>query len=922
MDASAMGTRQTAVRQRKGLGRYKKGKRLGQGAFGTVYQGIDQLTGQFVAIKVINADVLNQDEEVGNEFALLQKLSHKNIVRYIDYEYSEDATVLRIYLEYVDGGSLASVVKQYGRLSEVVCSTYTDQVLRGLQYLHSHNVLHRDIKPANLLVSIDASVKLADFGASKKIQDGAEGLQETKFVGTPAYVAPEAIRGRHTFAADVWSLGCTLLELATGKQPWHGAITYTDVKDFIGQVGTGEVRPLIPEYLSETLAEFLGRALRIDPVERATCEELLTHPFTTFHEDVDEDEEGEEWEEYEEWFDEELEESDDGDDAPGAHAAGGGGGGGGVKSTIDALFVTEDLSDSDSDSDCDGASDGPDTAAVTATTSGGAALLVTAQHQLGGENASQGPTPTKAPPGAAPAAAEEDPDPLSGTSKTVKTDHSSKSKSSPRIKPMSPVGASPGGAASGVVKLKRVVRNAIISKRAVNAFALKGACPSPTSGWNFHNFHKLGAVSKGAAGKSAPLVEADLSDDEADDDKCDMTGLFIAAHHCNDVLAKGFFANFERRPSQTTAELPEPAVEATHVDPTGATALTDYLSISGTPDGLVTIDLRDHKPAPPPPTTTDELPDYVTYKFDVFFHENTTPTELYERIGQPIIRCLMKSSTPGKKVSITCAGMPYSGKSQTVIGKDNVYEKSQMGFLPLIIKSLYDSYGAQYDFYISSMCCRKEKAGVFDNVNHTLIDGVSDWEVLRGQVLQKAGTWQEALADLDLSKLGFLGVKSPHMLVIEVRPKGADAVTSTLFVTLLYGRQWTYWLNGLTFLVHRHFIYGNTLAASSSGHCLLSNPATPHSGGDAESGLGSRQTTGAQNERESLQLELQRYISNEFFGILEQIYHDGTSMNYILHNFHGLAGHLNDIVSSLSALGSATREAPPTALATGHEIET
>ena len=115
-------TRHAQARQKKGLGRYRKGRKLGQGAFGTVYQGIDQLTGQFVAIKVIQVEHLNSDEEVRNEFDLLQTLSHDNIVRYFDLELSEDNSVVKIYLEYVDGGSLASVIKQYGRLSEEVWS--------------------------------------------------------------------------------------------------------------------------------------------------------------------------------------------------------------------------------------------------------------------------------------------------------------------------------------------------------------------------------------------------------------------------------------------------------------------------------------------------------------------------------------------------------------------------------------------------------------------------------------------------------------------------------------------------------------------------------------------------------------------------------------------------------------------------------
>ena len=101
------------------------------------------------------------------------------------------------------------------------------------------------------------------------------------------------------------------------------------------------------------------------------------------------------------------------------------------------------------------------------------------------------------------------------------------------------------------------------------------------------------------------------------------------------------------------------------------------------------------------------IPRELRYKFDVFFNESTTPTQLFQRIGSPIIRTLMRGRTMGKKVSITCCGMPYSGKSQTVIGRDNASKRGQMGFLPLIIQKLYEEFGTSHDFYLSSMCCRK-----------------------------------------------------------------------------------------------------------------------------------------------------------------------------------------------------------------------
>eukprot|EP01059_Diplonema_ambulator_P035709 TRINITY_DN8528_c0_g3_i2.p1 TRINITY_DN8528_c0_g3~~TRINITY_DN8528_c0_g3_i2.p1 ORF type:complete len:838 (+),score=199.16 TRINITY_DN8528_c0_g3_i2:809-3322(+) len=794
-------TRHALARQRKGLGRYRKGRQLGQGAFGTVYQGIDQLTGEFVAIKEVLVENLNSDEEIRNEFDLLQKLSHKNIVRYIDFEFNRDNTVLRIYLEYIDGGSLASIVKQYGRLSEHVCRTYMAQVLCGLQYLHSKGVLHRDIKPANLLVSIDASVKLADFGASKKIEGGAEGLTETKFVGTPAYVAPEAIKGKHTFAGDLWSLGCTLLELTTAKTPWVGVIQYSDVRDFIKQIAEADVTPPIPDFLSDECQDFLVRCLQRDVSKRADCEELLNHSFLKF--DEQEEESGEEYEE-----DEEMEEEEE----P-------------VLSTMDMLFKTTNLDSTKIDTDL--VLGDPAIASPTLQATLTAPLTV--------------PTPSASP--------------IMGLVPNPNSKSMSKLKKSPQVQ------LSPGRGA-------------------------EGGAMEPPEGW------------------FTPTPKLVLKEVESDNEADDMCGLFIAAHHCNDVVAKGFFTTFERRDgaidgnntNPLTASVESPLHNSQHLVAKGLASppslyntrlgsesmmtedAVNYVSISGTPDGLITLDLKAQEAI-----RGEHIPEQLTFKFDVFFNEKTTPKELFKRIGDPLIHTLMRSKTPGKKVTITCAGMPYSGKSQTVIGKDNVYHETQMGFLPLIIKKLYEDYSSTHEFYIASMCCRKEKKGVFDNLNHKLISGVADWNILRTCVLKQAKTWRDAVSDLDLSKLAFLGVKSPHMLVFESRKRGKNTVTGTLFVTLFYGRQWTYWLNGLTFLVHHYFLYTHAISDSSI-----------------------RTTEGTETVHE----ELARYTSNEFFGIVEQIYKDEESMNYILHNFHGLSGHLDEIVSSLNALGSATRQAP------------
>eukprot|EP01062_Namystynia_karyoxenos_P027073 TRINITY_DN20875_c0_g1_i1.p1 TRINITY_DN20875_c0_g1~~TRINITY_DN20875_c0_g1_i1.p1 ORF type:complete len:853 (+),score=237.58 TRINITY_DN20875_c0_g1_i1:118-2676(+) len=266
-------------RKRTNLCRYLKGQQLGQGAYGIVYQGIDTLTGKFVAIKEVKADTVRE------ELSTLQVLNHRNIVRYIDYELADGGMML-IYLELVEGGSLASVLSQFGCLAEPVVRAYTGQTVQGLRYLHSQGVSHRDIKPANLLVTSDGTVKLADFGTAatlfaKGTPDAPGGKGVASLVGTPQYLSPEAIRGHHSRSADVWALGCTVVELKTGKPPWHGVIECEIVMEFILKVANSKLVPACPPGMSEDGRRFVDRCLKREQKDRSSCAELAEADWLT-----------------------------------------------------------------------------------------------------------------------------------------------------------------------------------------------------------------------------------------------------------------------------------------------------------------------------------------------------------------------------------------------------------------------------------------------------------------------------------------------------------------------------------------------------------------------------------------------------------------------------------------------------------------
>jgi serine/threonine protein kinase len=157
-------------------------------------------------------------------------------------------------LEYVEGGSLETLIKHYGCLTETLVAIYVKQMLQGLDYLHNQGVIHRDIKGANILTTKDGIVKLADFGVATKLTDTER--NQNSFAGTPYWVAPEVIEmsGNVTSACDIWSLGCTVYELLKGVPPHFEDNQFSAIPAMIKIVK--EPMPM-PEGISNYLRDFL-----------------------------------------------------------------------------------------------------------------------------------------------------------------------------------------------------------------------------------------------------------------------------------------------------------------------------------------------------------------------------------------------------------------------------------------------------------------------------------------------------------------------------------------------------------------------------------------------------------------------------------------------------------------------------------------
>ncbi|XP_019247546.1 PREDICTED: mitogen-activated protein kinase kinase kinase YODA-like isoform X2 [Nicotiana attenuata] len=201
--------------------KWKKARLLGKGKFGHVYAGFNSNNGQMCAIKevrMISTDITSKEslKQLTQEITLLSQFSHPNIVQYYGSELRGDK--LSLYLEYVPGGSILKLVEEYGPFEEKIMSSYTRKILSGLIFLHERNIAHRDIKGANILVNAKGEIKLADFGMAKHIKTCS---LMTSFKGNSNWMAAEVVQdaGCSSVAVDIWSLGCTVLEMATAKPP-------------------------------------------------------------------------------------------------------------------------------------------------------------------------------------------------------------------------------------------------------------------------------------------------------------------------------------------------------------------------------------------------------------------------------------------------------------------------------------------------------------------------------------------------------------------------------------------------------------------------------------------------------------------------------------------------------------------------------
>lgn len=255
------------------IGHYILGETLGFGTFGKVKTAKHQLTGHKVAVKILNRTKIKNLDVVGKirrEIQNLKLFRHPHIIKL--YQVISTPNDIFMIMEYVSGGELFDYIVKHGRLVEDEARRFFQQIVSGVDYCHRHMVVHRDLKPENLLLDHNLNVKIADFGLSNMMMDG-EFLRTS--CGSPNYASPEIISGR-LYAGpeiDIWSCGVILYALLCGTLPFDDE----HVPTLFRKIRTG-VFP-IPDYLNESVVSLLNHMLQVDPIKRATVQDIIQHEW-------------------------------------------------------------------------------------------------------------------------------------------------------------------------------------------------------------------------------------------------------------------------------------------------------------------------------------------------------------------------------------------------------------------------------------------------------------------------------------------------------------------------------------------------------------------------------------------------------------------------------------------------------------------
>ncbi|WP_152050292.1 serine/threonine-protein kinase [Tautonia marina] len=248
------------------IGRYVILEKLGAGSMGRVYKAKHRMMDRISALKIIAPEISNNERVVARfqrEMRLVGKLDHPNVVRAFDAD--KDRGILYIAMEYVAGDSLGQRLRSKGRIPAAELVGYIAQAALGLQHAHDQGIVHRDIKPSNLLLGSDGTIKVLDLGLATLMEaddQSAFATADGVAVGTVDYMSPEQAMGKELSpVSDLFSLGCTMYHLLTGRLPYPGTSPLDRMFARINQepVPVKELRPDLPDRVIEVLCRLMAR---------------------------------------------------------------------------------------------------------------------------------------------------------------------------------------------------------------------------------------------------------------------------------------------------------------------------------------------------------------------------------------------------------------------------------------------------------------------------------------------------------------------------------------------------------------------------------------------------------------------------------------------------------------------------------------
>ncbi|KAF9733663.1 hypothetical protein PMIN06_010810 [Paraphaeosphaeria minitans] len=289
-ESEVMAKLREVVSKDKPLDSYNKQKKIGQGASGSVYvariregatspmaQKILRENGPRAQVAIKQMDLRNQPrkELIVNEIIVMKDSHHPNIVDFLDAFLQEDQSELWVVMEFMEGGALTDVIDNNPSISEDQIATICLETCKGLEDLHTKNIIHRDIKSDNVLLDGRGRVKITDFGFCAKLTE--QRSKRATMVGTPYWMAPEVVKQKeYGNKVDIWSLGIMAIEMIESEPPY---LNEEPLKALYLIATNGTPRLKKPDKLSKELKAFLSVCLCVDVKSRASASELISHDF-------------------------------------------------------------------------------------------------------------------------------------------------------------------------------------------------------------------------------------------------------------------------------------------------------------------------------------------------------------------------------------------------------------------------------------------------------------------------------------------------------------------------------------------------------------------------------------------------------------------------------------------------------------------